>query len=246
MGHVLTLALDTSSPSGSLAALRDEQLIASVSTATGEIYSSRMFRHLEFLLKELALDLRDFDLFAVAAGPGSFTGLRVGLAAVKGWSEAYAKPVAAVSALEAVAAQSHSRSPYLVPVLDAHRGQIYFGAYRRTSAGDAESALALEGDECVMTPEEFFDALRERSIFDFTILATDAGVLDRAASRIETPRNARPAHRMEQVSPILAPVIGRLGYRRAQRGELLDALTLDANYVRRTDAELHWKAPKET
>src|SRR5580692_9009830 len=83
---VLILALDTSSPAGSLAVLRDEKVIGAVSTWTAEIYSSRMFRHLEFLLKDLHLDLGDFDLFAVAAGPGSFTGLRVGLAAVKGWA----------------------------------------------------------------------------------------------------------------------------------------------------------------
>ena len=128
---MLTLALDTSSPAGSLAVLRDERVIGTVSTWTDEIYSSRMFRHLEFLLKELSLGLGEFDLFAVAAGPGSFTGLRVGLAAVKGWAEVYRKPIAAVSALEAVAAQSHSQSSLMVPVLDAHRGQIYFGLYRR-------------------------------------------------------------------------------------------------------------------
>ncbi len=90
--------------------LRDERVIGTVSTWTDEIYSSRMFRHLEFLLQELSLGLGEFDLFAVAAGPGSFTGLRVGLAAVKGWAEVYRKPIAAVSALEAVAAQSHSQS----------------------------------------------------------------------------------------------------------------------------------------
>ena len=106
MVHVLVLALDTSSPSGSLAVLRDEKVIGVVSTATGEVYSSRMFRELEFLLGELSLRMEEFELFAVAAGPGSFTGLRVGLAAVKGWAEVYRKPIAAVSALEAVAVQA--------------------------------------------------------------------------------------------------------------------------------------------
>src|SRR5208282_3697503 len=112
---VLILALDTSSPSGSLAVLRDDKVIGCVSTWTDEIYSSRMFRHLEFLLRELSLDLKDFDLFAIAAGPGSFTGLRVGLAAVKGWAEVYGRPIAAVSALEAVAAQSCARNSLIVP-----------------------------------------------------------------------------------------------------------------------------------
>ena len=106
------LALDTSSPAGSLAVLRDGKVVGVVSTWVDEIYSSRMFRHLDFILRELAIGLDQFDVFAVAAGPGSFTGLRVGLAAVKGWAEVYGKPIAAVSALEAVAAQAHSAAPF--------------------------------------------------------------------------------------------------------------------------------------
>src|SRR6201987_4652 len=145
MVHVLVLALDTSSPSGSLAVLRDEKVVGVVSTATGEVYSSRMFRELEFLLGELSLRMEEFELFAVAAGPGSFTGLRVGLAAVKGWAEVYRKPIAAVSALEAVAVQARSNAALIVPVLDARRGQLYFGLYRRTGSG-REGRLALNGE----------------------------------------------------------------------------------------------------
>ena len=94
---MLILALDTSSPAGSLAILRDEKVIGVVSTWAEETYSARMFRHLDFLLRELSLDLKQFELFAVAAGPGSFTGLRVGLTAVKGWAEVYKKPAVGVS-----------------------------------------------------------------------------------------------------------------------------------------------------
>src|SRR5277367_4918041 len=151
---VLILALDTSSPAGSLAVIRDEKVIGVVSTMAEETYSSRMFRHLEFLLQELSLKLEQFDLFAVAAGPGSFTGLRVGLTAAKGWAEVYKKPVAGISGLGAIAAQAHSPAPILVPVLDARRGQVYFGVYRRQN-----EVLALEGEECVMSPEEFFTAI---------------------------------------------------------------------------------------
>jgi tRNA threonylcarbamoyladenosine biosynthesis protein TsaB len=244
MGHVLTLALDTSSPSGSLAVLRDDKVIGTVSTWTDEIYSSRMFRHLGFLLKEMSLGLEEFDLFAVAAGPGSFTGLRVGLAAVKGWAEVYRKPVAAVSALEAVAAQSRSGQTVLVPVLDAHRGQVYFGVYRRTGASP-ENRLALEGEECVMTPDEFVDALGARfAAGDCAIVTPAPGLISGVASRYETARSSGAPIRVEEVSAILAPYVGRIGIERARRGEVVDSLTLDANYVRRTDAELHWKAPK--
>jgi tRNA threonylcarbamoyladenosine biosynthesis protein TsaB len=246
MGHVLTLALDTSSPAGSLAVLRDEKVIGAVSTWTDEIYSSRMFRHLEFLLKELSLTLDQFDLFAVAAGPGSFTGLRVGLAAVKGWAEVYRKPIAAVSGLEAVATQSFSRSPLVVPVLDARRGQVYFGLYRRIG-GPNENRLALEGEECVMSPEEFVDTLAARDAeSDYAIATPVPGLISSAVSRCETARAIAARAQINEVSAILAPHVGRLGYHRAQRGEVVDSLTLDANYVRRTDAELHWKAPRES
>ena len=78
IGLVLVLALDTSSPSGSIAVLRDEKVIGVVSTTGDETYSSRMFRQLEFLLAELKLSHGDFDLFAVNSGPGSFTGLARG------------------------------------------------------------------------------------------------------------------------------------------------------------------------
>jgi tRNA threonylcarbamoyladenosine biosynthesis protein TsaB len=235
---VLILALDTSSPSGSLAVLRDEKVIGVVSTATGEVYSSRMFRELEFLLSELSLRMDEFDLFSVAAGPGSFTGLRVGLAAVKGWAEVYAKPIAAVSALEAVAAQAHSNAALIVPVLDARRGQLYFGLYRRTGSG-RECRLALDGEEYVMTPAEFFEALRNRAAgAEFAIVTPQLELFSDGLSQNEVANlNAR----IEPASSVLAPFIGQIGFSLSQRGELADPLTLDANYVRRTDAELHWK-----
>jgi tRNA threonylcarbamoyladenosine biosynthesis protein TsaB len=193
-----------------------------------------MFRHLDFLLHELSLDLKQFDVFAVAAGPGSFTGLRVGLTAVKGWAEAYKKPAVGVSGLEAIAIQAHSTAPLLIPILDARRGQIYFGFYPRSN-----NALALEGEECVMTPGEFLEMLHTRAAnTEFTIVTPEPEIISKHLSQSE-----KRAPSVEQVSSVLAPLIGQLGYRRAQLGQLSDALTLDANYVRRTDAELHWKVP---
>ncbi len=229
---VLILALDTSSPSGSVAVLRDQATIGVISTRGEENYSSRMFRHLEFLLNDLSLKLDQFDLFAVSAGPGSFTGLRVGLTAAKGWAEVYQKPVAGISALQAVAAQSRVTAPVIVPVLDARRGQVYFGLYRRTDVG-----LELNGEEFVVTAEEFIEKLRGVARESTLTIATpDAEAISLLAPWLETGLAA-----IETVSSILAPVIGQIGYARALRGEVSDALALDANYVRRTDAEMRWK-----
>ena len=240
MVHVLVLALDTSSPSGSLAVLRDEKVVGVVSTATAEVYSSRMFRELDFLLGELSLRMEEFELFAVAAGPGSFTGLRVGLAAVKGWAEVYRKPIAAVSALESVAAQGRYSAALIAPVLDARRGQLYFGMYRRAAGGaPGESRLVLDGEEYVMTPAEFFEALSKRAAgTEFAIVTPQPELFSGVALQNEI---AALIGAVEPASSVLAPFIGQLGFRRAQRGELADPLTLDANYVRRTDAELHWR-----
>ncbi len=240
--RVLILALDTSSPSGSIAVLEDNKVIGTVSTWTSEVYSSRMFRHLDFLLGELSLNPREFDLFAVAVGPGSFTGLRVGLTAVKGWAEVYGKPVAAISGLEAIAAQSRSPDSLLIAATDARRGQIYCGRYRRTQTQEGEG-LVLDDEERVMDPEEFIDALA--GIGDncpFTVVTPVPDLLSKILSDHKAPPAPR-GPRIDEVSPILAPHVGRLGYVRAQRGDLDDALTLAASYIRRTDAELKWKAP---
>jgi tRNA threonylcarbamoyladenosine biosynthesis protein TsaB len=247
--HVLILSLDTSSPAGSVAILRDEITLGVVSTRAEENYSSRIFRHLEFLLSDLTLKLDEFDLFAVSSGPGSFTGLRVGLTAAKGWAEVYRKPVVGVSALEAVAFQARGGSAVLVPARDARRGQIYFGVYRTAAA-----ELALDGEEFVVTPEEFAEKLgalphnRERARdgnqrFDsaggFSIVTPDASVVA-VASRLTSNFTVGFAG-LEIVSSVLAPSIGRIAHARALRGNVSDALTLDANYVRRTDAEMRWK-----
>jgi tRNA threonylcarbamoyladenosine biosynthesis protein TsaB len=243
--HVLILSLDTSSVSGSIAILRDDLTLGVISTRAEENYSSRMFRHLEFLLTDLTLKLQDFDVFAVSPGPGSFTGLRVGLTAAKGWAEVFRKPVVGVSSLEAVAFQARPRSRVLVPALDARRGQIYFGVYRTAAAG-----LTLDGEEFVVTPEELTEKLSTlahtrdgvagaRGDRGFSIVTPDASVVELVSSL--TPQFSAGFAGLDIVSSVLAPSIGRIAHARALRGDFSDALTLDANYVRRTDAEMKWK-----
>jgi tRNA threonylcarbamoyladenosine biosynthesis protein TsaB len=224
-GAVLTLSLDTSSRGGSIAVLRDLAVLGVVSTWGDEAYSSRIFRQLEFLLGEVGLKLDQFDLFAVAAGPGSFTGLRVGLASAKAWAEAYAKPVVGVSVLEAVAAQCAYPAEWLVPVVDARRGQFYAAAYRRDGDG-----LRLEGDECVLGGEELVELVRSRGgASSVAVVATEPELI----AGLAMPTGAK----VFRASNVLAPWMGQIAVGRAKLGKFSDALTLDANYVRRSDAE---------
>ena len=92
----------------------------------------------------------------------------------------------------------------------------------------------------MMTPGEFFEILRARSRSrEFSIVTPDPEIIAKELSQLEISRTIA----IEQVSAVLAPLIGQLGFRRAQAGQLTDSLMLDANYVRRSDAELHWKTP---
>jgi tRNA threonylcarbamoyladenosine biosynthesis protein TsaB len=239
--HVLILSVDTSSSSGSIAVLNDAQLLAVISTTTEETYSSRIFRQLEFLLRELSLELDRFDLFAVNAGPGSFTGLRVGLTTAKAWAESFSRPIVAVRGLEAVAIQVASDDTAIVPVIDARRSQIYAGAYRRAADADPSAdALARLSQDFVMTPQEFWDWLNGSPELSGAVLATTTtGWLSSLLATENHSGDSRFAIR--QVSPVLAPWIGKIAHQSALRGETVDALRLDANYVRRCDAERNWK-----
>jgi tRNA threonylcarbamoyladenosine biosynthesis protein TsaB len=238
---MLILAVDTSTRTGSAALLRDSEVLSEISGYEETPYSTRLFRDVALLQERANFRLDQIDIFAVAAGPGSFTGLRVGLTAVKAWAEVHGKPIAAISGLEAIAAGSltgdpptDSNSQFIAPFLDARRGQVFGAIYRKISG--AATGLALDGEESILTLEEFLELVKAKSPELVEIVSPTPDVL--SATRIG---DALPGARVVQVSAALAPAIGRLGFERAKRGDLVDSIWLDANYVRRSDAESSWK-----
>lgn len=171
--------------------------------ASPDGFSHVLFGELEALLGRHGWSIRDADAIAAAAGPGSFTGVRVSLAAAKGLAEAAGKPVYAVSNLQAGAA--FGSAAVRAPWIDARRGEIYGGLY--------SAHLEPLGEECVMP----FEAWRASLPGDAELIAADG----------------RP----------LAGAIARIAARRLARGEPGAPESVDANYVRRSDAELFWKDP---
>ncbi len=228
------LAIDTTCSAGSVALLEDRTVLGLVAAADEEPFSSRLHRDLERLLRETGCALPQVDLYAVATGPGSFTGLRVGLAAVKAWAEVYRKPVAAVTALEAMAAQHSGSARLIAAIEDAHRGQFFAGLYERRG-GPEHAILIARGEDVVLPPAECLAYLEKRAAGEPFVIRTTVPDLVRPLAA------QRPGMCIEAAHPALAPEVGRLGFARAERGELGDAVTLDAHYVRRSDAELHWK-----
>jgi tRNA threonylcarbamoyladenosine biosynthesis protein TsaB len=202
----LLLAIDTTSESGSLAlasfGAEGDRVLEEVALRSPDGFAHVMFPEIEALLARHKLKITDIEGFAAAAGPGSFTGVRVGLTAAKGLAEATGRKVVAVSNLQAVA--SFGTRALRAPVIDARRGDIFGAVY------DAD--LRLIAPEVVMKLEDF---LR-------TLPGGDVEVIT-------------------DVPKLLAGAIARIAAARFVAGLAQDPAEIDANYVRRSDAELMWR-----
>ncbi|MBV9885333.1 MAG: tRNA (adenosine(37)-N6)-threonylcarbamoyltransferase complex dimerization subunit type 1 TsaB [Acidobacteria bacterium] len=238
------LALDTCDSRGSVSVLRDDKVLQTVEHDTSDDYSVWLLPAIDRALQASRLTFGDIDVFVAASGPGSFTGVRVGLTTVKAWAEVTGKPIVGVSRLEALATQAAPRSGEFVAAFsNAQRKQIFGALYR----SEHDGRLKRIGEEAVIGPEAFLAWVTENTAGAPTRwISTDPEMLaetDAWAAR----QNAGAAHpvdnsnaRIESASPILAPAIGQLGHRFATMKQFTDPLRLDANYVRRSDAEVSW------
>lgn len=213
---MLLVAIDTSGRKGSVALCRGEAdtfSILQLVTLEGGTYSSRLMPMIAELLRDNDFAKEDVDGFVLVSGPGSFTGLRVGLATVKGLCEVLGKPLATVSMLEAVAVIHGSGA--VTAVLDAGRGEVYVGEYE-------------VGGGAARMRREFIVKLAELSP-DGEVLTPDKAVADLLESS---------GARVSLVEPVHADGVGRIGWRKLVAGDVTDAATVDVNYIRRSDAEI--------
>src|SRR5215510_1864851 len=159
------LAVDTSSERGSVCATADQEVLGEVRLASSVQYSERLFRSVEFLFRYLPFELSDIDLFVAARGPGSFTGLRVGLAAMEAFVAAHAKNGAGISTLEALAWKTGLRDVLIAPTIDARRGDVYGGLYRRIEITAESDRLIEERPPVVLKPAQWFASLPRATLF---------------------------------------------------------------------------------
>jgi tRNA threonylcarbamoyladenosine biosynthesis protein TsaB len=231
---LITLAIDTSEARGSIVLRRDGSAVARVAHVDSSDYSEWLLRAVQQVLDSAATRMESIELLAVATGPGSFTGVRVGLTTVKAWAEVYGPGVVGVSRLEALASCERDPAGLVAAYYDAQRGQVFGGCYR-SSPGRWTKA----GDELVLAPEAFLESVKHQA-GDRTVswvsldpeLVTGLSAWRERAERGDTMRRS---------SAELADAIGWIAEERARAGELTDPLKLDANYVRRSDAEIFWK-----
>jgi tRNA threonylcarbamoyladenosine biosynthesis protein TsaB len=231
---VIVLAIDTCDLKGSVAVLRDGDVLKVLPHESPEDYSIWLLPAVHECLGACGLGTKDVEAYAVAAGPGSFTGVRVGLTTVKAWGEVYGMPIVAVSRLEALAIQASEGGTYVAATADARRRQVFGAVYRREG-----KSLTRLSEEMVIAPGKFVEAAADVAGGErISWVSSEASCL--LADEAWKARQSR-GERVELVSSVLAPSIGRIGLAQLAAGRTTDALALDANYVRRSDAEIFWK-----
>ena len=208
------LAVDTTSAFGSIALFEDGALIEEVPMHSPDGFSQTLFDALRHLLDRHEWNVQSIDRFAAASGPGSFTGVRVGLTAVKGLAEAAGGSAVAVSNLMALAACGEA--PVRAVVADARRGEVYGAVY--------DAALHIVQPEIVMPFGAWAAALPE----DVEEIVSP----DFSPFRASFRRNIAVTERRT-----IAGAVARI----ATTMEAWDPAALDANYIRRADAEMMWK-----
>ena len=219
----LILSIDTTHEFGSIALLAGGEVVEEVLLHSTDGFGHVLFDHLGRLLERHGRRVNEIACFAAAAGPGSFTGVRIGLACVKGLAEAVERKVVAVSNLEAMARFGSAAQRAIV--MDARRGEIYGAVY----GADGRTI-------CEPRVTRFPAWLDTLPAGDIEFVATDFAPFRPAlaGTRFE---NAR----LTTAPRALAAAIGRIAFARFSAGQARDPADIDADYVRRSDAELLWK-----
>lgn len=224
----ILLALDTSSKVTSLAVARGESLLRSISELPDQKRSEALWTEVGTLLARLGLTIGDVDVFAVCTGPGGFTGVRVGMAAVMGFAAATGNPLIGVTSLEAAAFSARSAKS-VCAVVNAYKGEVYTQLF----SFDGDGLPVAQNDPMVSTLAEAL----ERVAVNELVFVGDA--VEAGASEIETVASRRGAvWTMKQSEEALAENVARFAFSKYLRGETETAASLKACYVRRSEAEI--------
>jgi len=225
------LCFDTTSRDASIAVLRDDEIVLEYNFSSRDDLSAMLIPSLEFLLRSLGVKVAQIDLFGVCVGPGLFTGIRVGLATLKGLDFAGNKPVVGVNALEALAFKFADTRHTVVPMIDARKGEVYLGAYRFDPSPVGNTMIELLAPRLLTVA----DAAPLLAPFPDKVF-TGSG----SENYGEQLRREFPGGRLLYRSNFLACEIGRIARERFRLGQYVtDLQTLHPVYIRKPDAESH-------
>lgn len=223
------LALETSTMMGSVAIMEEGGLIAEYRLNIKTAHSERLMRTINEVLKGSGLDLKDIDGFAISIGPGSFTGLRIGLSTVKGLHYTTKRPIVAISTLEALAWNIPFSRHHVCPMLDARKKEVYTALYHY----EEEGVLLRLIEEQVASPEKILAEIKDSTVF----LGDGANIYRELIKELLGPL-ALFAPKAKQLPS--AANVAELGIAAIKAGKIQDPVTLVPKYIRRSEAEIKY------
>ncbi len=223
------LCLDTSGSAGSIVLSENAGILGEVNLDSACTHTARLLSGIQYLLNHTDVALNDIRAFGVVCGPGSFTGIRIGLTTVKGLAETLSRPTVAVTAFEAWVARFPDWQGTLVPMIDARRGEVYASVFERNG-----SRLIQRGPEFVGGVEKLLATLDGEAVLFLGGGARKYGEIIQSQGCSQW--------RIAKTDPFLGRSLVAIVSSRANRGDWAPASELRAYYLRKSDAEIKWKA----
>jgi tRNA threonylcarbamoyladenosine biosynthesis protein TsaB len=221
------LAIDTATPICGVALVHHGSVEAAVSLDTGQTHTRTIMDAIVSIMRFCGIDLPQIDGFAVTQGPGSFTGLRIGISTVKGLATAMDKSMTGVSTLEALATQAHTGCELICPMIDARRGEVYWTLFHRQ-----------QGQLAALLPEQVGPAAKAVRQIDGACCFIGNGAL--AYRHTFEPLVHMSSQWVSEDESRLSPaVVARIGWRLFQFGRSVDPGLFAPVYMRKSDAEIN-------
>lgn len=223
------LAIDTATPICGVALAHSGSVEAAISLDIGQTHTRTVMDAIISIMRFCGIDLSEIDGFAVTQGPGSFTGLRIGISTVKGLATAMDRPMTGVSTLEALASQAHTDSELICPMIDARRGEVYWTLFRRQN-----------GQLAALLPEQVGPAEKAAEQIHASCCFIGNGAV--AYRQTLEPLVHMHGHWASDDENRLGPTaVARIGWRLFQSGQSVDPAVFAPVYLRKSDAEINLK-----
>ncbi len=226
------LTIDTSTTACSAALTDGEKIACELALDTDRTLSKQLLNQIDFLLRNAGMSVDDLDGIGVALGPGSFTGLRVGIATVKGLAIATEKPVVGFSSLAMLAMNIPWSAYQVCPMLDARKNEIYTGLYR------CSELPGMISEDCVTSPADFLETIVETTVF---LGSGSIRYRDLIKSRLGDKAVFAPCY----CNQPRASAGAMLAYQAFSQGETLSLDLLNPSYIRPSEAEIKKLAGKD-
>ena len=237
------LAIDSSGQTASVAVWEDDLTLAEFSIHAKTTHSQTLLPMLEAVREKTELDMETIDAVAVTSGPGSFTGLRIGSATVKGFGFALDKPIVPVPTLEGLAYNLYGTDQVVCPLMDARRSQTYTGLYEfRSRGGTGEYDMNVIKGQCAVAIEEILEACNEQAGRGVLFLGDGVPVFrEEINRRVTVPYGFAPAHMNRQ----RAAAVAALAAKYYKQGKIRTAAEYAPEYLRLSQAEREKKEQEE-